>query len=121
MTFEEMFDEIQSTEEKSIYVKQEDLEKASKILSDAGIDNNIGYFTDMNTIGLLKENGMYKEKIMERIPKEFRSEMELNRIVANIDMVFENRLDIGNVREMSENAITNYCNAYYNQNSGGNK
>ena len=104
MTFEEMFDTIDSTEEKSIYVKQEDLEKASKILSDAGIDNNVGYFTDMNTIGLLKENGYYKQKIMERIPEEERNEINLNRIVAGAGM----RIESNTSRKDFEEVLDNY-------------
>ena len=73
MTFEEMIDRIENTENDVLFVKEGYVEKAKEVLEDAGIDSYQATIKDLNAIGILKDQEMTKQKIMERIPERKRN------------------------------------------------
>ena len=84
MTFEEMFDRIENTENDVLFVKEGYVEKAKEVLEDAGIDSYQATIKDINALGLLKYSEFTKEKIMERIPEEEKNNITFEDIVSTV-------------------------------------
>ena len=95
INYDLLFKNLQLSFNSAISVEQNDLEKASKILSDAGIKNEIENVNIMNAIGILNENGYDKQKLMQRIPEEKRNDISLLQLICALTYEIQ-RLGINN-------------------------